>query len=242
MGGCRCNQQDCLLCDGVLLDGLSEAQVCQVRGLIEREGFKPGTLLFLQGVPATRLYVLRSGYVKLTLSMPDGREQLLGVGAKGQVLGFTADANQGYPCTAQALTTVTVCSLSASDMYRVLEQNPGVSMRVIRMLHNELERSQERIRDLGLKSSTERVASFLLDLLPPGGRAGRTVHLPLSRAEIAEMLGLTIGTVSRCMAHFRREGLIETPRGRVTILAPERLRQLADGGLEAEPSPRAVAR
>ena len=73
------------------------------------------------------------------------------------------------------------------------------------------------------------MASFLLALVPPGinGSPAGPLPLPLSRQEIGEMLGLTVETVSRLMSEFKRENIIEAPRGTVRILDIKRLRSLA---------------
>jgi len=104
-----------------------------------------------------------------------------------------------------------------------------VMLRVINVLNEELGRAQSVIRLLGHKSSTERVASFLLSLLPPGKKNGEPVDVPLTltRQEMAERLGLTIETVSRHMSELKRDQIIDAPRGWVRILDATRLEALA---------------
>src|SRR4030067_2470951 len=114
-------------------------------------------------------------------------------------------------------------------MMRILEKDPGVSIKMIHMLNGELERSRALVRDLGLKSSTERVASFILSLVPLTRGLSRALALPLTRKEISEMLGLTVETVSRAMTGLQRVGIIRTARGRFHKLDAGRLRALAEG-------------
>jgi len=230
---------DCILCEAQLLYGLAAEQVCAIRGLVVRQDFAPHQLLFLESEPVEWLFLIRTGYVKLTTSLPDGREQILHLSMRGQMLGLESLNTPISPYTAEALTRVNTCTIRRQDMTRVLEQNPAVSMRLIRMLSEALGQSQCLIRDLGLKSSKERMASFLLSLVPSDWDMSQALPLPLSRHEIAEMLGLTVGTVSRLMAQFQREGLIQAPRGKVRILDPVRLCCLA--GDNALPSPVAEA-
>ncbi len=224
---CECAVADCLLCEARLLSGLAEEQVCSVRGLILRETRAPGEFVFHQGSPSRHLYVLKAGCVKLAAALPDGREQVLGIGVEGNLLGFEGFSQEVYPYSAQALTPVHVCGVRRADMTRILTGNPKVTLDVVRVLNAELERSKALIMDLGLRTAPERVASFLLSLVPPGRSWERELSLPLKRREIAEMLGLREETVSRVMAGLRRERVIRTRQGCLQILSLDRLRELA---------------
>lgn len=227
MTPCECAVADCLLCEARLLSGLAEQQVCSVRGLILRETYAPGEFIFHQGTHSRHLYVLKAGYVKLAAALPDGREQVLGIGVEGNLLGFEGFSQELYPYSAQALTPIHLCGVRRADMTRILTGNPKVTLDVLRVLNAELERSKALIMDLGLRTAPERVASFLLSLLPPGRAWDRELPLPLKRREIADMLGLREETVSRVMAGLRRDRVIRTRQGRVQILSLERLRALA---------------
>ncbi|GEM_PF-831081 len=224
---CACRHFECVLCEGAAESRGTPAQVCEVPRLVSRETLHPGANLFRQGEPAEAVHVLRDGYVKLSSTLVDGRQQILCVSRGGHVLGFDGLPDGRYGCTAQALTYVTVCTVRAADLWRILEQNPEVSRRAILSLSGDLQRSRAQQCDLGAKSALERVASFLLRLgcTPQGVPA--PVAQPLSRAEIAEMLGLTIGTVSRSIARLQRERIVLAPRGRLRVLDVARLRAAA---------------
>ena len=233
MYSCECQVGECVLCEAHLFSGLSGEQVCSMQSLIFKRSYEAGTLIFQAGEPGIRLYILKSGQVKLTTSLPDGREQILGVRVAGHLLGFESVEDKVYPYSAQAVTPVEVCTIKFSSMMRVLEHNPEVSIKVIRLLNNEIERSQALIRDLGLKSANEKVASFILSLVPLNGDIPDKIALPLTRQEIASMLGLTVETVSRVMAEMKRNRIIEAPRGAVVISDPQRLRIMA--GIKPDP-------
>lgn len=224
---CPCEIQECVFCEAQLYSGLSAEQICQIRGMLDKCTYQPDHILFRETDPATYLFALRVGQVKLTSSLVDGREQIIRLAVAGQLVGFETFSDQAYPYTATTLTPVTACRITHKDMLCVLEAIPSVSLRVIHKLNRELERAQVMIRDLGLKNAIEKVASFILSLVPQRGPVPAELLLPLSRREIAELLGLTEETVSRTMADFKRDGLILAPRGRIRILDPARLQKLA---------------
>ena len=227
MTACFCNIEQCALCVEKLRDGLSHSQACDLRGLISKSTYRPREIISREGAPCEYLTVISSGQVKLTTCLSDGREQILRIAIAGHMLGFEAMNSRVSNYTAETITEVSTCQIRHADMLRILKQNPPVSMRVIARLSEELDRSQVLIRDLGLKNSTERTASFVLSMMPVNGTEVAEVILPLSRREIAEILGLTIETVSRAMAKLRREGVISEPPGRIRIEDRARLEQIA---------------
>jgi CRP/FNR family transcriptional regulator len=176
-------------------------------------------IIFREGEPSTYLYVLRQGLLKLTSVEVSGREQIIGLATPGRILGLQTTHSRIYGFTAETLSPASVCKLRNSDMIQVLEQNPAVSLKLINMLNQELTEAQALIRVLGQKNAEERVAWFLLTLANADTRnTAYTITLWLSRREIAEMLGLTIETVSRLISLFRREGLIDVSHHLIRIL------------------------
>lgn len=229
MDDCACNVEECLLCEARLYVGLNHEQACSIRGLLSHHRYDTHDTLFRQGEPSEHLFVLQEGTLKLTLTDVDGREQIVGLPMAGQLLGFNTISEREYAYTAQSLTPSMVCMIRHRDMLEVLNQNPKVAMRTIEMLNHELTQARSLIRILGQKTAVEKIATFILSLQPDPHHTGngQMLALPLSRQEMAELLGLTVETVSRLMSEFKREGLIEAPRGHVRILHRERLVGLA---------------
>jgi CRP/FNR family nitrogen fixation transcriptional regulator len=84
-----------------------------------------------------------------------------------------------------------------------------------------LERAQDHMMLLGRKSAAEKIATFLLDM-DRRLSGGEHVDLPMSRTDIADHLGLTVETVSRALTQMERQGLIELPSHRRTIVLANR--------------------
>ncbi|GAB4296462.1 MAG: fumarate/nitrate reduction transcriptional regulator Fnr [Thiohalomonadaceae bacterium] len=229
------------MCESLLFSGLTGTQVCRMHGVIHKKAYAPKAVLFREGTPTNHLYLLKSGYVKLTTALPDGRNQGLRLGAAWQFIGLEAMSDQRYPYTAEAVTPIEVCMVRYKDMLKLLEANPQLSLRVINALNRELQRSNAMIRNLGMMSSTERVASFLLSLLRAEAEEVHEIPLPLSRTDMAEMLGLTLETVSRVLSRMTRDKIIWVqPGGRLLrIIDAARLKQLGGDAMQ-ESWPRAV--
>jgi CRP-like cAMP-binding protein len=216
---------------------ISPEQVCEIRGTVSRHSYAPRELLFREGDPGTHLILIREGLVKLTALGSDGQEQIVGFGEPGHIIGFDTVDDEIYTFTAESKTRVDACKIQRKDMLRVLEQNPNVSLHVVRALNDELARANRLIRVLGQKSPVEKVATFILSLVHRKQDTSIKVLLPLSREEMAETVGLRVETVSRVMADLQRRGVIEAPRGHIRILDHKLLRTLA--GISSAP-PRAA--
>jgi len=234
MSNCLCHANDCLLCEAHLHEGLTEFQACEIKGLLARRELSAHEVLFRQGESSDWLYIVRDGQLKLTIMESDGREQIIRIAVGGQLIGYNSLDEAHHAYTATALTDARLCGIRHRDMLQVLESNVDVSRRMVEMLNAELAQARSLIRILGQKTAAEKLALFLLSLVPtylPPAQA--IAHpMPLSRREIADMLGLTEETVSRLMAELRRERIIEAPRGEVRILDRNALHRFA--GLEPD--------
>lgn len=229
MSNCLCYADDCLLCEAHLHQGLTEAQACEIQGLLNRYSAEPQEIIFRQGDASAWLYIVRAGQIKLSVAGPDGHAQIMRIAVAGQLIGYDTIDELHHPYTATALTPVRLCGIRQRDLLRVLDENLEVSRRMVQLLHQELAQAQALIHILGQKSSAEKIALFLLSLMPAHGSSELQVEmpLPLSRQEMADMLGLTVETVSRLMAELKRERVIEAPRGHIRILDRQRLNNYA---------------
>ena len=230
MTGCNCEINRCVLCEQQMLTGLPEAAECHVRDTLSKQNSRAGEMLFREGESNTHIYVLRTGLVKLTSSLDDGREQVIGLTAPGYLLGFHTLKDKVYRYSAIAATKVNACKVRHRDMLRVLDKHPSVSMKVIDILNHELDHTRTMLRVVGHKTAIEKTASFILSLIPrTGPKKPSEIPMPLSRREIADVLGLAEETVSRIMAELQRARVILTPRGKIVIFDHTRLKCIAEG-------------
>ena len=237
MSACSCHNEECLFCEAKLYAGLSEGQVCEIRGMLSRHVSEARDVLFRSNDPAQHLFMIRSGQIKLTTSGVDGNEHIIGLVGAGYLLGFDNVGAAVHSYTAECLTPTVVCKIRHRDMMRVLEENPKVSLNVLQAINEQLIQARSLIRVLGQKSSMEKLGSFLLILAPHETDDAPEELLPLhlSRNEIAEVLGLTVETVSRIMARLQRDGVIDAPRGGIYIRNRKQLQILAGSPLHLAP-------
>ena len=162
---------------------------------------------------------------------PDGDDVVLDLLPQGALFGGLAPlGTQHYPETAVAQTDCCVLAISGADFQQLLEAHPAVTLAVLRSVARSLDDARETIRQITTSDVRTRVAVALAKLDERQGDAasqGVLIRSPLSRQDLAAMIGATPETVSRVMADLKREGLIDTGRQWVRILQPEQLRALA---------------
>jgi CRP/FNR family transcriptional regulator len=193
--------------------------------------FEAGATLVRQGDPASHLFNITKGVVRVYALLADGRRQIVGFLFPGDLLGLAS--NERFAFEAEALEPVVACRFRKTAYQMMLVDLPGLEAALRERACHELRAAQAQMLLLGRKTALERLASFLTDLLNRQintGEFGNVVRLPMTRAEIADYLGLTTETVSRAMTKLKRGGLIGLKTNNlVEVRSPEGLEELAAG-------------
>lgn len=170
-----------------------------------------------------------SGVVKLTKTLSDGRQQIVGLQFAPDFVGRPFKTESAI--SAEAATDVELCSFPRSALERMMAEQPRLQHRLLQQALKELDQAREWMVMLGRKTASEKIASFLLmiarnvDPTADPDRPSASFDLPLSRAEIADFLGLTIETVSRQLTRLRNEGVIRVTQQRHVVV--DDMRKLA---------------
>lgn len=190
-----------------------------------------GESLIWEGEDSVLVANVVDGVLKLSTNTEDGREQIVGVVYPSDFIGRPFGGTTGHGVT--ALTDSRVCVFSRRDFDNFAAEHPGLERKLLQRTLAELDRTRRWMLLLGRLSASEKVASFLLEmserLVEPGCAtdepgAKRAFVLPFSRQQIADVLGLTIETVSRQFTRLRNAGIIDLPsRREVVIRDPDAL-------------------
>ncbi|MEZ5448690.1 MAG: Crp/Fnr family transcriptional regulator [Thiolinea sp.] len=182
-------------------------------------------MIYHAATPATHTYTLRKGIIKLTKHWPMAAPRLCAILCAGDLFGFDGFADEPYNHTAVALAAVEVCRLPLTELVMLKEQHIEVDNALTVRWIQHLREAEDMMLELGAKRAPERLASFLIRWYRRNDEAW--VLLPLSRAEIGELLGLTIETVSRFLSEWKRRGLLDEQRKQIRILDCKALQELA---------------
>ena len=197
--------------------GLSAEDLEQVNRHFRELHYPAESIICHEGGNAERLFFVARGKVKLLRHSSGGDDVLLDLLPQGALFGGLAPLD------------TCVLAISDGDFQRLLEQHPQVTLAVLASVARSLDDAREVIRQISTSDVRTRVATALLKLAERLGDAdeqGILIRAPLSRQDLAAMVGATPETVSRVMADLKREGLIDTGRQWVRVLDSEALRAI----------------
>jgi len=193
--------------------------------------YKKGQLIFGERGWPLGLFCINTGKVKLSQSGVDGKDQIIRLAKDGDILGYRALlSGDRYSNSATALDDSNICFIPKDVFFKLIEKNAALSLQVMRMLSENLKNAQQRITDMAQKPVRERLAEALLFLKETYGYEadGKTLNVPVSREDLANMAGTATETTIRLLSDYKQEGLIELPGRKIVILNLSKLIKVAN--------------
>jgi CRP/FNR family transcriptional regulator len=193
--------------------------------------YGPKCVIFVEDTPADTLFEVQEGVVLLYKVLLDGRRQVTGFVFPGDVFGLSG--HEFYTYSAQATGKVKLLAISRSRLNSLRTIQPNVDRKLFASVGEDLRRAQEHILLLGRKTAIERLSSFLLSVWERTGaseRGSSLAQLSMSRADIADFLGLTVETISRTLADLKsRKAIRLLSTDQFEILDADILEDMAAG-------------
>lgn len=205
----------CLTCQGrtrnewCVLEGddlalLNQVKICNT--------YQPGQTIFYQGNPCLGVYCVEEGTVAVRKTDASGRSVIVRMAHTGDTLGYRAFfAGEPYRASADALQGSRVCFVDRAAVRRLLDRNPMVGLSFLKHMARDLEEAEEAKLHAAALPVRARLAHLLLMLRERFGQSlgggGTRIELPLSRQDIAAMIGTRPETVARAVRSFEDEGI-----------------------------------
>jgi len=249
-----CSYSACHVRHRSIRSALTDEQLRKLEWASRRKAFVAGESIFNEGDKTTHSFIVISGALKLTKIHPDGERHVIGLMFPDDLLCETFKPR--HTCSAEAATDLVLCAMPLETVLNLCDEAPAFERVLFRAALNELEASHDWMLLLRGCSAYQRVAGFLRLLSKraqpskDGARQEGPVRvrftLPLSRAEIAGFLGITIETVSRQMTLMRKNAVIELPASRdsrevvvpnLALLAAHAERDFSGGGRSSAAPP-----
>jgi CRP/FNR family transcriptional regulator, cyclic AMP receptor protein len=198
------------------------------------------TSVFSQGQPADALYFVDDGLVKLTRTNDGGDRIILTICGPGDLIGeeVMSAASGVYQADAEVLTSASLYRIPRETLRRVLVGNGEMAYAVIDFLLNRRQTLAQKVELLCLHDVEHRILYYLAELasLVNSGNSTDSYQLPLTQAELADLVGATRETTSTTLNQLERRGLIKLSRRLLTIPAPSLLLSSAAQAAQAAAS------
>ena len=203
---------------------LSDDERTVLAGLGRTNLYPPGAVMCVEGDPATHVFVLVDGWVKIVGVTSDGHELTLALRGRGDTVGEVAGETTGYrTATVQAVGTVRALIVPYERFSSFLDSHDRADRAYRRMVTRRWSDAESMLRARSVTSGAQRLAGLLLELADSELQTAMT----LTQEELASLTGASRATVTRALSNWRRRGIIRTGQRDITITDLGTLRKIA---------------
>ena len=211
---------------------LSQSEMMEFsRNTIEKRYTKK-EMIFLPGDIGDKVYLLKSGVVKISKYSESGKEIILAMVNPGEIFGEMALIDKSpREHVAEAIMDSYVCIVDRDQLMRYLQKNPEMSLQITKIIGLKFKRLGQKVEELVFRNVYQRLAALLLHLHDTYGydKNGKMyIYVKLTHYDIASMIGSTRETTTATLNDFKREGLIEFDGRRLVVLNREGLEKRAE--------------
>jgi len=210
--------------------GIDAARLESISRYFKEVRYDKGVHFLSEGSRTDSLYFIVSGLVKVYKTSPNGKEQVLHIAPPGDSLNDVSTFDEGPNAAGMvALTPVVLYTINKKDLFKILQENPDMTMNIIRALAARIRRDSNLLEDLSSSQVLVRLAKLFL------GRYGGEEHtagLNLTQKDMASLVGSSREMVNRSLKTIEDMGGIRLSRRKVFILDKDVLHRIAEGSPE----------
>jgi CRP/FNR family transcriptional regulator len=185
--------------------------------------YRRGQNIFYEGTRPSGLYCINSGKVKIYKIDHTGKEQIVRLAKAGDILGYRSlIGGELYSSFAAPLEDSLICFIPKNVFFSLLHSNSNLSMKVMKLLSQDLKSAENRIANMAQKPVRERLAETLLVLKEFYGleEDEATLGVALTREDLANVVGTATETVIRLLSEFKQDKIIDLKGRKIKILDP----------------------
>lgn len=208
MGKC----EQCIIKQFNSLKALTTDELVRISGCKTSKVVKKGEIIFEEGDILKGVYCVKDGICKLSKLSENGKDQIVKMVVKGQLLGQRSlISDEGSNLQATALNDMEVCFIPKTEIIQDLQKNTKFSFEVLKDMAHDLKESDNVIVNMAQKSVKQRLAETLIYIHDHFGlNDDDTLSVILSREDYANIVGTATESAIRVLSQFKKEGLIST--------------------------------
>lgn len=205
-----------------LFSGLSPVELQEMERMTRMQEVKKRQPVYLAGDPASTVYLLKAGRVKISRTAPTGKEITFDILEPGEIFGeLEVLGDTPRDAQAEALDDALICAIRREDFEHFLQTHQDLTVKLTKLIGLRLRKIQSRVEDLVFRDVPARLAHLLLELgkteeVPEGPEI--RIRVKLTHQEMANLIGCSRETVSTTLGQFRDGGLIRVDNRSLTIV------------------------
>ena len=213
----KCEQ--CIVREFSSLKALNKDELVKLASCKTSRTIRKGEVIFEEGENVNGIYCIKDGVCKLTKLSPNGKDQIVKLVTKGELLGQRSMiSEEPVNLSAVALEDMEVCFIPKNQVMGFFDQNNQFSMNVMKTICGDLKEADGHMVNMAQKTVKERLAETLLYLHDSFGKnKDNSLKIQLSRDELASMIGTATESCIRLLSDFNKLGLIELVGKKITI-------------------------
>ena len=225
----RC--ENCIIRQFNSLRAMSKEELKQVSDSKTTRTIKKGEPIFKEGDKLNGVYCVRNGVSKLSKLSANGKDQIVKLASKGEVLGQRSVISQeSTNLSAIAVNDMEVCFIPKESINNTLQKNPNFTLEVLRHMAHDLKEADDVIVNISQKTVKQRMAEAFLYLQNNFGEdAEGYLALTLSREDISNVVGTATESAIRIISEFKKKGLIQTSGKKIGIKDERKLLEMVEG-------------
>ncbi|MEO8543203.1 MAG: Crp/Fnr family transcriptional regulator [Betaproteobacteria bacterium] len=221
-------------------------ELALVQSLKRRElVLEVGDTLIHEGQSDTRLFTLLEGWAYRFKTLSDGRRQILNFLLAGDFIGVQQKMGDQASHGVVTLTAARLCVFDSDALWELHRNQPSMGFNITWLTAHEESLVDDNLLSIGRRSAEERVATALILLYKRaaalGGHTeepGQGVLFPPTQQHLADALGMSLAHTNKTLRKLQRRGLFRIAEGRLYLMDPKSLAQLADLYGDGRPPPR----
>lgn len=215
-----------------LFDGVSPDGRAAFMQRAERRDYRRGEHVFRASDPATRVFFLESGLVKIYHLSSAGSVTIFWFCAPGDLFGAGGISGASFQSVyGQAVDRSVVFTMSRPAFEHVVEEHPRIGLNVIKLLGARLRLACDAMTDNVTQRADSRLARVLLRLAQNWGEPtakGVRFRVQISHHELGNMIGASRQTVNRALREFVKQGWLMQDGRNLIVADPEGLTAFLD--------------
>jgi CRP-like cAMP-binding protein len=223
----KCEQ--CIVRQFSSLKSLNKEELLRMAECKTSYTIKKGEHIFEEGEITKGVFCVKDGICKLSKLSANGKDQIVKLVKPGELLGQRSIiSEEPANLSAVALEDMEVCFIPKSEIMSFFNKNNNFSMNVMKTICGDLKESDDHMVSMAQKNVKERLADTLLYLADTFGKnEDGTLHIQLSREELAGMIGTATESCIRLLSELNKNGLIDLIGKKIIIIESNKLRKLA---------------